>query len=150
MAANHRPRLVDAAAALFAEHGYQQVSVGDIVAAAHTSRTTFYEHFTDRTASYNACIADTILTPLASNSDIRTILATHGRLLLPENAPMHNLACRELISDVRRAITKTSPSAKTETADRGRMAWQAIIDHLRGDIPWQVAKRHLPLSLKAA
>lgn len=43
-----RARLVDAAVALFAERGYQSVTIEDIGSRAHVGRTTFYLHFSDK------------------------------------------------------------------------------------------------------
>jgi AcrR family transcriptional regulator len=40
-----RQRLLDAALTLFVEHGFHATSVEDIVAAARTSKSAFYEHF---------------------------------------------------------------------------------------------------------
>jgi AcrR family transcriptional regulator len=40
-----RQRLLDAALKLFVEHGFHDSSVEDIVAAARTSKSAFYEHF---------------------------------------------------------------------------------------------------------
>lgn len=46
--ANSRERLLAAASAAFCEHGYLDVSVEDIVAAAGVSRMTFYRHFSGK------------------------------------------------------------------------------------------------------
>jgi AcrR family transcriptional regulator len=40
-----RQRLLDAALNLFVEHGFHDSSVDDVVAAARTSKSAFYEHF---------------------------------------------------------------------------------------------------------
>jgi AcrR family transcriptional regulator len=44
-----RSRIVDAADALFAEHGFDAVSVTDIAERAEVGRTTFFRHFGDKT-----------------------------------------------------------------------------------------------------
>jgi AcrR family transcriptional regulator len=46
--ATPRQRLLDAMADSIAHVGYQQTTVGDIVAHAQTSRRTFYQYFADR------------------------------------------------------------------------------------------------------
>jgi AcrR family transcriptional regulator len=43
-----REDIVDAAYALFARHGYEQVTVNDIVDAAVVSRSTFFRYFGDK------------------------------------------------------------------------------------------------------
>jgi AcrR family transcriptional regulator len=43
-----RQRLLDALAASIAADGYRNTTVADVVRRAHTSRRTFYEHFTDK------------------------------------------------------------------------------------------------------
>lgn len=40
-----RDKITDAAWALFCEHGYENVTLDDILEAAHVSRGTFYYHF---------------------------------------------------------------------------------------------------------
>jgi AcrR family transcriptional regulator len=49
-----RARIFDALAELCAEKGYPAVTVADIVARAHTSRTTFYGLFGDKEACFLA------------------------------------------------------------------------------------------------
>jgi AcrR family transcriptional regulator len=46
--ANQRRRLLGAAAQVLARHGYAQLTVEQIHGAAGVSRTTFYEHFTNK------------------------------------------------------------------------------------------------------
>jgi AcrR family transcriptional regulator len=52
IAANQRARLIAAIASVVAAKGYAATSVNDIVAAAGTSKRTFYEHFTDKEDCY--------------------------------------------------------------------------------------------------
>jgi len=44
-----RARIIDAADQLFAERGFDRVSVTDIAERAEVGRTTFFRHFTDKT-----------------------------------------------------------------------------------------------------
>jgi AcrR family transcriptional regulator len=44
-----RSRIIDAADALFAERGFDSVSVADIAERAEVGRTTFFRHFGDKT-----------------------------------------------------------------------------------------------------
>ena len=51
---SQRQRLVDAMLWLSTEHGYEQVTIGDVTAHARTAKRTFYAHFPDREACYLA------------------------------------------------------------------------------------------------
>ncbi len=51
---SHRARLLAGMAAAIREHGYAQTTVAEVVAAARTSRRTFYQHFEDRDACFLA------------------------------------------------------------------------------------------------
>lgn len=58
-----RHRLLDAAELLFQEHGVSHTSLGDIAAAAGTTRGAIYWHFRDKADLFNAMI-DRISLPL--------------------------------------------------------------------------------------
>ena len=47
-----RVRLQRAMASCACERGYRNTTIADVVRVAHTSRTTFYEHFTDKEACF--------------------------------------------------------------------------------------------------
>jgi AcrR family transcriptional regulator len=47
-ALGQRERMLDAMARAVAAHGYARVTVADVVALAGVSRSTFYEHFSDK------------------------------------------------------------------------------------------------------
>ncbi len=49
-----RAEIIEAATELFGSHGFHQVTVGDICAAAGLSRGGFYHHFADRKACFEA------------------------------------------------------------------------------------------------
>ena len=51
---SHRDRLLAGMATAIREHGYGPTTVAEVVAHAHTSRRTFYEHFADRDACFLA------------------------------------------------------------------------------------------------
>jgi AcrR family transcriptional regulator len=56
--ANHsqRQRIVDAMIESCAEKTYAATTITDVVSRAHISRTTFYKHFEDKRACFNAAI----------------------------------------------------------------------------------------------
>lgn len=51
---SQRERLIDAMQWLATEHGYDQVTIGDLTARARTAKRTFYVHFADREACFLA------------------------------------------------------------------------------------------------
>ena len=57
--ASHRARLTRGLAAAIAEKGYAAATIADVVAHAHVSKRTFYEHFVDKEASFLALYSET-------------------------------------------------------------------------------------------
>jgi AcrR family transcriptional regulator len=55
---HRRRRLLQAALDLFAERGYEETSVGSIVAAARMSKSAFYEHFRSKEHCFRELLAD--------------------------------------------------------------------------------------------
>ncbi|GGC65717.1 TetR/AcrR family transcriptional regulator [Hoyosella rhizosphaerae] len=55
MANNARTKLLDGLAITVATKGYSATTIADIVAHAHVSRRTFYEHFADKEECLLAC-----------------------------------------------------------------------------------------------
>ena len=53
-----RQRLLDGLAESIAADGYRSTTVADIVRRAHTSRRTFYEHFSDKEACFVALLTE--------------------------------------------------------------------------------------------
>jgi AcrR family transcriptional regulator len=58
-AAGHRTRLTDGLATAIAEKGYAAATIADVVAHAHVSKRTFYEHFADKEACFLALYSET-------------------------------------------------------------------------------------------
>jgi AcrR family transcriptional regulator len=68
VAASQRLRLLEAMAALVAEHGYAAVTIGDITTRAGTAKRTFYDHFPDKQQCFLAAldeITDTLVQSVA-------------------------------------------------------------------------------------
>jgi AcrR family transcriptional regulator len=57
--AGHRARLTGGLAAAIAEKGYAAATIADVVAHAHVSKRTFYEHFADKEACFLALYSET-------------------------------------------------------------------------------------------
>jgi AcrR family transcriptional regulator len=72
--AETRQRIYEAAMRLFAEHGFEAVSVGQIASAAGVSVPTFYAHFTGK---------EQIVLPVPSGEDIAAFLT-----LEPSDLPL--------------------------------------------------------------
>jgi AcrR family transcriptional regulator len=53
---NQRQRIIDAIVESCAEKTYAATTITDIVARAHISRTTFYKHFDDKRACFDAAL----------------------------------------------------------------------------------------------
>jgi AcrR family transcriptional regulator len=69
---SQRQRILDAMIESCAEKTYATTTISDIVARAHISRTTFYKHFEDKRACFDAaidfCIAELQAVAAASHS----------------------------------------------------------------------------------
>ena len=71
-----RSRLLDAAEGVFAQHGYHQARVDDIVAAAGTAKGTFYLYFPHKEAAFLAVVERFTAALVA---DVATaVTGTHG------------------------------------------------------------------------
>jgi AcrR family transcriptional regulator len=57
-AGGFRRRLLDALAVSIADKGYRNTTVADVVRRAHTSRRTFYEHFSGKEECFVALLTD--------------------------------------------------------------------------------------------
>lgn len=64
-----RRRLLDGLAASIEERGYRESTIADIVRGAHTSKRTFYDHFTSK----EECFAELLS---ATNEDLAVALAS--------------------------------------------------------------------------
>ncbi len=69
VAAHQRTRILEATTFVLSERGYGPATIGDIVARAHVSRRTFYDHFETKDhcvlacfAAATECIADAVRT----------------------------------------------------------------------------------------
>ena len=84
-----RQALLDAASSLFFAHGFDAVTMDQIVAAARVSRATLWSNFSDKAAIMEAVVARESERMISDNwvrdhpgGDITTDLASFGRALL--------------------------------------------------------------------
>lgn len=78
-----RARLLEAATALFAEHGYAGTSVDMLLAAAEVSRGAFYHHFASKEAVFEAAVEaveSRVIRALAEQAAV-AVSAKHSLLL---------------------------------------------------------------------
>ena len=78
-----RARLLDAATALFAEHGYAGTSVEMLLAEAQVSRGAFYHHFASKEAVFEAAVEaveSRVIRALAEQAAV-AVSAKHSLLL---------------------------------------------------------------------
>jgi len=98
----HR-RLYVTAMRLFGERGYDQVSVGDIAAAARVSVPTFYAHFPSK---------EQIVMPLPDRGEIDAVLATQ-----PVDLPLADRIRGAMLA----WLAHYDDGARTELLDRWRI-----------------------------
>jgi AcrR family transcriptional regulator len=125
-------RIYDAAMALFHEHGYERVNVGQIAAGAEVSVPTFYAHYPSK---------DHILMQLPTAEQMAGLLATQGDEL-PLRDRLERIApiwfaqwgpeeMEEILTRWR--IIASTPSLRTRAAEFERTTAGMIADALPGD-----------------
>jgi len=65
-----RLEILQAAATLFAEHGFAAVSIRDLARAVHTTPAALYHHFSDKDAIYRATLEFVFLDKAKTTSDL--------------------------------------------------------------------------------
>jgi AcrR family transcriptional regulator len=118
-----RRRIVDAIIDSCAEKTYAATTITDIVARAHISRTTFYKHFEDKRACFEAAIDDCIerLQEVAADA--------HS----PEDVPAD--AVRKSAAAVLRALAGRPGLAQVLTGDALAVDPGAVERYRKASIP---------------
>jgi AcrR family transcriptional regulator len=106
-----------------AEKTYAATTISDIVARAHISRTTFYKHFEDKRACFDAAIEDCIEQLQAAAA------AAHS----PEDAPGD--AVRKAVAAVLQALAARPGLAQLLTGDAMAVEPQVIECYRKATIP---------------
>jgi AcrR family transcriptional regulator len=117
-----RLRLIEAMSTVVAEKGYAAATIADIVAAAHVSRRTFYEHFGDKEDCLLAChalSADRMLTALRAGVD-----KLERERIRPEIHELISLAVHTVLTVLsdRPALTRTHFAEMQAAGPRARAA----------------------------
>jgi AcrR family transcriptional regulator len=120
---SQRRRIIDAMVDSCAEKTYAGTTISDIVARAHISRTTFYKHFEDKRACFDAAIEDCIEQLQAAAA------AAHS----PEDAPGD--AVREAVAAVLHALAARPGLAQLLTGDAMAVEPQVIEYYRKATIP---------------
>jgi AcrR family transcriptional regulator len=133
-----RERIYTAAMRLFTEHGFEQVSVGQIAAAAGVSVPTFYAHFASK---------DRVVIPLPTGAEIAAVLAGQ-----PADVPVTErvrAGIRAWFAQFDRAeldevltrwrVVAGSPSLRLRAAEYERATAAMVLEALRADRPCAAA-----------
>ncbi|MGY1634445.1 TetR/AcrR family transcriptional regulator [Geodermatophilus sp. SYSU D01186] len=124
--ATHR-RIYSTAMRLFAEHGYDAVTVGAIATAAQVSVPTFYDHFPSK---------EHIVLPMPAPHEIEQVLAAQGQALpLAERIRQGILGWLSSIQGPDRdemlerwRIVVTTPGLRTRAATFERATAEMVLD----------------------
>lgn len=120
---SQRRRIVDAMVDSCAEKTYAATTISDIVARAHISRTTFYKHFDDKRACFDAAIEDCI-------EQLQEVAASAHS---PENEPAD--AARRAAAAVLGAMAARPGLAQLLTGDAIAVEPQVTEAYRRATIP---------------
>ncbi|CAM3359683.1 TetR/AcrR family transcriptional regulator [Thalassospira profundimaris] len=142
-APTHKPktriRIVNAASALFKKHGFENVTIDQVMAAAGLTRGGFYAHFKNKEALFVACVengmsllSSPVLAKLRkaelSGSDWVTSFAELYLSRVHIDNPEFGCALPTLSSEVSRS------------GDQARSAFSKLIDQASGKLAWKLAK----------
>ncbi|BDW94463.1 hypothetical protein MACH10_01480 [Thalassospira tepidiphila] len=142
-APTHKPktriRIVNAASALFKKHGFENVTIDQVMAAAGLTRGGFYAHFKNKEALFVACVengmsllSSPVLAKLRkaelSGSDWVTSFAELYLSRVHIDNPELGCALPTLSSEVSRS------------GDQARSAFSKLIDQASGKLAWKLAK----------
>jgi AcrR family transcriptional regulator len=116
-----RARLIDSAAAAFAEHGYVGTRVSDIVARAGTAHGNFYRHFEDKNAILLAVLRPRLAALREATRGMGEAGDRQDRLVAVNVAYFHQYARdRRLLSVMREATAlRSSDFQELWLAERG-------------------------------
>ena len=142
-APTHKPktriRIVNAASALFKKHGFENVTIDQVMAAAGLTRGGFYAHFKNKEALFVACVengmsllSSPVLAKLRkaelSGSDWVTSFAELYLSRVHIDNPELGCALPTLSSEVSRSC------------DQARAAFSKLIEQASGKLAWKLAK----------
>ena len=120
---SQRRRIVDAIIDSCAEKTYAATTITDIVARARISRTTFYKHFDDKRACFDAAIEDSI-------AQLQGVAAAAHS---PEDPPGD--AVREAVAAVLQALAERPGLAQLLTGDAMAVEPRVIECYRKATIP---------------
>lgn len=140
--ADSRARVVDVAFGLFAERGYDEVTVAEVCTAAGIAPRTFFRYFPtkdDVLTEPARVLADRVQAELAATpAGVSDTAALHAALLV---------VGAELVADDQRAaglfrVLRQAPAARAHPlmrlGDRERVVAAALVDRTGGTVDWRV------------
>lgn len=124
-------RIYAAAMSLFQEHGFEQVSVGQIVAAAGVSGPTFYAHYPSKEHLVMQLPTAEEMNALLSGQPAHLPVADRIRRAMPEWFATWDAEYRE-IQLVRWKVIATTPTLRNRAAEFERTTAGMVADALPG------------------
>lgn len=126
-----REALVQAALDLFADRGFDHVTVEEIAAACEVSPRTFFRYFGSKEdvlfADSDSCRRDLLDALDGQAADVSPPRALEAAM----RVVAHDYADQRDLLRARHAIVASTPSLRTRTAER-QQGWEAeVIEHLR-------------------
>jgi TetR/AcrR family transcriptional repressor of nem operon len=143
--AEHRRAILEAAGRLFREHGFEAVTVAEIMQAAGLTHGGFYRHFTSKDALFAGALGDVLAKGPEPSGDLAAyaenyLSAGHRdnraggcptAALAAETARLAGSARTEMTNGLKRQIERLSRIAPGENAARKRQAaiggWAAMV-----------------------
>ena len=125
-------RIYDAAMSLFQEHGFEQVSVGQIAAAAGVTGPTFYAHYPSKEHLVMQLPTAGEMNALLAGQPAHLPVAERIRRAMPDWFSTWDAEYRE-IQLVRWRVIATTPSLRTRAAEFERTTAGMIADALPGE-----------------
>jgi AcrR family transcriptional regulator len=124
-------RIYDTAMSLFQEHGFEQVSVGQIVAGAGVSGPTFYAHYQSKEHLVMQLPTAEEMNLLLSGQPAHLPVADRIRRAMPEWFATWDAEYRE-IQLVRWKVIATTPTLRNRSAEFERTTAGMVADALPG------------------
>lgn len=142
-APTHKPktriRIVNAASALFKRHGFENVTIDQVMAAAGLTRGGFYAHFKNKEALFVACVENG-MSLLASPVLAKLRKAEQqGKDWLTSFAELYLSRVHIDNPDLGCALPTLSAEV-SRSGDQARAAFSKLIDQASGQLAWKLAQ----------
>ncbi len=142
-APTHKPktriRIVNAASALFKKHGFENITIDQVMAAAGLTRGGFYAHFKNKEDLFVACVENG-MSLLASPvlAELRKA-EKQGKDWLSSFAELYLSRAHIENPDLGCALPTLSAEV-SRSGDQARAAFSKLVDQASGRLAWKLAK----------